>query len=59
MLIDGTTIAATALDNSLFLRRSAGMLVASEPLDDDDSWIEVDNGSLVENDRVTPIGGLP
>jgi gamma-glutamyl hercynylcysteine S-oxide hydrolase len=59
MLVDGTTVAATALDNSLFVRRSPGMLVASEPLDDHDSWIEVDNGSLVENDRVTPIGGLP
>jgi gamma-glutamyl hercynylcysteine S-oxide hydrolase len=58
LLTDGETIAATALENSLFLRRGDGMLVASEPLDDDDSWIEVDNGSLVENDRVTPIGGL-
>ena len=59
LLTDGTAIAATAIDNSLFLRTAPGLLVASEPLDDDGSWTEVDNGSLVENDRVTPIGGLP
>ncbi|MGZ4689289.1 MAG: class II glutamine amidotransferase [Acidimicrobiia bacterium] len=58
LLTDGTAIAATAIDNSLFLRDGPGLLIASEPLDDD-SWTEVDNGSLVENDRVTPIGGLP
>jgi glutamine amidotransferase len=59
LLTDGETIAATVLDNSLFLRREPGLLVASEPLDDDESWVEVDNGSLVENDLVTPLGGLP
>ena len=59
LLTDGHDIAATALDNSLFVRRAPGLLVASEPLDDDQSWLEVDNGSLVENDRVSPLGGLP
>ncbi len=59
LLSDGHDLAATALDNSLFVRLDGGRLVASEPLDDGDSWVEVDNCSLVENDRVTPIGGLP
>jgi glutamine amidotransferase len=59
LLTDGEAIAATALGNSLYLRADAGVLVASEPLDDNESWVRVDNGSLVENDRVTPLGGLP
>lgn len=59
LLTDGLDIAATALGNSLFLRSDGALTVASEPLDDDESWIEIDNGSLVENDRVTPIGDLP
>ena len=58
LLSDGERIAATALDNSLSVRAGNGMLVASEPLDDGDSWVEVDNGSLVENDLVGPIPGL-
>ncbi len=59
LLSDDGHIAATALDNSLFVRREPDLLVASEPLDDDDGWTQVDNGSLVENDRVSAIGGLP
>lgn len=59
LLTDGTDITATAIENSLFLRADTGLLVASEPLDDGDGWVEVDTCSLVENDRVTPIGGLP
>ncbi len=58
LLTNGREIAATALGNSLFLRHDGAVTVASEPLDDDESWIEIDNGSLVENDRVTPIGDL-
>jgi glutamine amidotransferase len=58
LLTDGRDVAATAVDNSLFLRRDGGILVASEPLDGDASWLRVDNGSLVENDRVSPIAGL-
>jgi glutamine amidotransferase len=58
LLTDGEIIAATALGNSLYLRAGPGVLVASEPLDDE-SWAQVDNGSLVENDLVTPLGGLP
>jgi len=59
LLSDDGHIAATALDNSLFVRREPDLLVASEPLDDDTGWTQVDNGSLVENDRVSAIGGLP
>jgi glutamine amidotransferase len=59
LLTDGRDVAATAVDNSLFLRRDGGILVASEPLDDSASWLRVDNGSLVENDRVSPIEGFP
>jgi glutamine amidotransferase len=58
LLTDGTDIFATAIDNSLYLSTASGLLVASEPLDDDPSWVAIDNLSLVENDRVTPIGGL-
>lgn len=59
LLTDGHDITATALGNSLSVRSEPGLLVASEPLDADPSWVEVDDGALVENDRVTPIGGLP
>jgi glutamine amidotransferase len=58
LLTDGEQIAATAIDNSLFVRVDSGVLVASEPLDGDESWVAVDNGSLIENDRVSPIEGL-
>jgi glutamine amidotransferase len=58
LLTDGWVVAATAIDNSLFVRRGEGILVASEPLDDGGSWLRVDNGSLVENDHVTPVPGL-
>jgi glutamine amidotransferase len=58
LLTDGEVVAATAIDNSLFVRFGPGILVASEPLDDGASWLRVDNGSLVENDRVSPIPGL-
>jgi glutamine amidotransferase len=59
LLTDGTDIFATVIDNSLYLSTASGLLVASEPLDDDESWMPIGNESLVENDRVTPIGGLP
>lgn len=59
LLTDGEAVAATVIDNSLFVRAGNGILVASEPLDDGAGWLEIDNGSLVENDRVTPIGGKP
>jgi glutamine amidotransferase len=58
LLTDGKEIAATAVDNSLFLATAGALVVASEPLDESNTWRPVDNGSLVENDRVTPIAGL-
>ncbi len=58
LLTDCESIYATAIDNSLYLSADSGLLVASEPLDDRDSWVEIDNGSLVENDRVSPIEGI-
>jgi len=42
------------MDNSLFVRADPGLLVASEPVDDEPGWVRVDNRSLVENDLVTP-----
>jgi len=59
LLSDGTDLFATAIDNSLYLRSDSGLLMASEPVDDAEQWVEIDNGSLVENDRASPIGGLP
>jgi glutamine amidotransferase len=58
LLTDGNEIAATAVDNSLFLATAGALVVASEPLDGSEKWRPVDNGSLVENDRVTRIAGL-
>jgi glutamine amidotransferase len=58
LLSDGEQLAATALGNSLFLRTDTALVVASEPLDQSASWVQVDSGSLVENDRVGPIPGL-
>jgi glutamine amidotransferase len=58
LMTDGHRIFATVIGNSLFLRAGEGLLVASEPLDDRGSWLEIDNGSLVENDQVSPIDGL-
>jgi gamma-glutamyl hercynylcysteine S-oxide hydrolase len=58
LLTDRESIYATAIDNSLYLSADSGLLVASEPLDDRDSWREIDNGSLVENDRVSAIEGI-
>jgi glutamine amidotransferase len=58
LLSDGEQLAATALGNSLFIRTDSALVVASEPLDGGESWVEVDTGSLVENDSVGPIPGL-
>jgi glutamine amidotransferase len=49
LLTDGQQIAATAAGDSLFFRhRQDGVVVASEPSDDDEDWQEVPDGSLVE-----------
>lgn len=53
LLSDGLAIVATSWQNSLFSLAdsglaSGGVLLASEPLDDDPAWARVPDGSLVE-----------
>jgi glutamine amidotransferase len=51
VLCDGHRVAASARGNSLFVRRAdASCLVASEPLDDDERWERVPDGTLVLGD---------
>jgi glutamine amidotransferase len=56
---DGTSIAATAWGESLFLHLGAGVLVASEPLDDQQGWRAVPDRSLAlatpDGVRVQPL----
>lgn len=71
LLSDGHAIAATTCRNSLFSLADTGLarggvLLASEPLDDDPAWTLIPDGSLVEASRttvtVTPLvspGGPP
>ena len=61
LLTDGETIAATAAGDSLcYLAGPAGVVVASEPADDEPGWIDVPDGSVVEATAesvvVRPIG---
>lgn len=52
LLTDGSMIAATAAGDTLFwCRDDTGTAVASEPSDDDRSWHEVPEGSLVRATR--------
>lgn len=64
LLSDGHRIAASTCGNSLYTLADEGLarggvLVASEPLDDDPAWVEVPDGSVVEATlgeiRVTPM----
>jgi len=60
LLTDGETIAATAAGDTLCYRAGpAGVVVASEPGDDEPGWIEVPDGSVLEATtgavRVRPI----
>ena len=49
LLTDGEVIAATAAGDSLYyLRKATGVIVASEPSDDDPGWHEVPQGSVLE-----------
>ena len=49
LLSDGTLIAATTWGDTLSTRSASGaVVVASEPFDDDDTWIPVPDRSLVE-----------
>jgi glutamine amidotransferase len=48
LISDGTTIAATRLGPSLFVRRTdTARVVASEPYDDEPGWAEVPDRSVV------------
>jgi glutamine amidotransferase len=60
LLCDGTTVVATAWGDSLFYHHdAAGLLVASEPSDDGEGWIEVPDRSLLSGNAsrvtVTPL----
>lgn len=48
VLSDGKSVAATAFGDSLFVRRGDGVVVASEPFDDDGCWQAVPDRSLVD-----------
>jgi glutamine amidotransferase len=53
LLTDGRAIAATAVGDTLFYRRSAdsAVVVASEPGDDEPGWTEVPDGSVITATR--------
>jgi gamma-glutamyl hercynylcysteine S-oxide hydrolase len=52
LLTDGKDIAATAAGDTLCYRYLPdGVVVASEPFDDDEGWIDIPDGSLVEASR--------
>jgi glutamine amidotransferase len=64
LLTDGEQIAATAAGDSLCYRhRRDGVIVASEPFDDEPAWRRVPDGSVVLATRdgvdVGPIGPAP
>jgi gamma-glutamyl hercynylcysteine S-oxide hydrolase len=60
LMTDGTSIAATALGASLCWRRlpTGGLVVASEPYDDDPGWRDVPENSLVLAGAAAPDGDL-
>jgi glutamine amidotransferase len=63
LLTDGTSVAATAYGDTLVTRREPdGVLIASEPTDDEPGWERVPDGSLVvvtaDSHTVAPIPGL-
>ena len=61
LLTDGQTVTATAWGTSLCWRRLAGgVVVASEPYDDDPGWVDVPDGSLLTADATgTTVEPLP
>jgi len=63
VLTDGGSVAATASGDSLFVRRGDGIVVASEPFDDDSCWQAVPDRSLVDaradNIVITSLGEMP
>jgi glutamine amidotransferase len=68
VLTDGATVAATAWGDTLFVLERAGMagggvVVASEPSDDDPAWVRVADASVVLADsqgvRISSLPGAP
>ena len=63
VLTDGERVVATACGDSLFVRRGAGVVVASEPFDDDSCWQSVPDRSLVDAQAdttvITSLGAQP
>jgi glutamine amidotransferase len=63
VLTDGKRVVATAFGDSLFVRRGQGVVVASEPFDDDRCWQAVPDRSLVDARAddviITPLGDKP
>ncbi|HSH22909.1 MAG TPA: ergothioneine biosynthesis protein EgtC [Acidimicrobiales bacterium] len=68
VLTDGATVAATAWGDTLFVLERSGMagggvVVASEPSDDDPAWTPVADGSVVVADRdgvrISSLPGVP
>lgn len=52
LLTDGRSLYATAVSHSLWSRHSgSGVLLASEPFDDDPAWKSIDDGRVVTADR--------
>jgi gamma-glutamyl hercynylcysteine S-oxide hydrolase len=47
LLTDGRVIAATAAGDTLFYRPAGGVMVASEPCDDEPGWTEVPGSSVI------------
>jgi glutamine amidotransferase len=48
VLTDGVRVAATSWGETLFVRRPGGVVIASEPFDDEPEWEQVPDRSLVE-----------
>jgi gamma-glutamyl hercynylcysteine S-oxide hydrolase len=60
LLTDGTAVAATACGDTLCYRAGpGGVLIASEPGDDEPGWTDVPDGSLVEVTRGGPVRVTP
>jgi len=47
LLTDGRVIAATTAGDTLFYRPAGGVMVASEPCDDEPGWTEVPESSVI------------
>jgi len=48
LMLDGVQATGVVVGEPLYVRRGAGVVVASEPYDDEDGWEPVPDGSIVE-----------